>query len=178
MFSFVQSIASVLNPYQASAVDARLDRKRHADPDEQEHNDARDDAPAPLQVVGDEGTVLSVQSLILFLEDFLESQIGPGFQKEEEPALSWVHSGHSNMNEEPVRDVGRAARAYEKTAKTALRRRVFKVAPPKRGDLSHLYRMIKDLRDLKANGVTDLNLDSKLGFIDSIAHAVEVSKRG
>lgn len=169
MFSFVQNITSVLKPYETKAVDARLKRRGRDDSTApQDHK-----APKHSEVVSEaqEGQVLSVESLILFLEDFLESRLdsklNSGSMVDDDSFAPWLKQEHSNNN------TNAAAQAYAHCAKTAQRNHRTK---PVKTDLSLVYGLIRDLRRLKALGVKVLRLDEACNFIEGISAAVLAEK--
>lgn len=154
-----------LRPYEAESIDARLQKRRR------EQQDHQPDFKNSVEDLEEEsGQILSVQALILFLEDFLEARLGSKLQPpKEEPQNSfqqWFQKKPSNVNE--------AAQAYAHGSKTARR-----VAKPQainskgETDLSHIYRLIVDLRDLKTSGIHVLKLVPDTDFIEGISLAVD-----
>lgn len=168
MFSFIQNIGSLRKPYEADASDAKLQRRRRDEVldegqvERYEHSEDHD---------GDGGQVLSVQAIILFLEDFVMSRLDSRLKSDEGETgdgdfLSpWAKTTASNEN-----DMKEASLAYAKCSKAV---RSVRSSSVEDTNLSHVYVLIQDLRDLKALGVTVLRLDGNSDFIANVRAAVD-----
>ncbi len=160
MSSYVPNIGSV-KPF-----DARLERRRR-DYQSRQNSEQKSDDDILDQ---DHRPILSVQALILFLEDFLESRLGSKLRDAPEVKPNsfdrWFKKKPGNCNF--------AARAYQQGAKTARGAggHVDVSVGSHETDLSHIYGLIRDLRALKISGVHVLRLESDTDFIDGISMAV------
>lgn len=162
MSTYVPNIGSV-KPYEAEALDAKLQKRRKDQDGAQSRKEHSEDQIEDT----DTGQILSVQALILFLEDFLESRLGSKLQNTPEESSNafdkWFQKKPSNAND--------AAQAYRQGARTS-RGAVHKVSTEDgKVDLSHIYGLIRDLRDLRRAGVHALRLAPDTDFIDGIALA-------
>ncbi len=171
MSTYVPNIGSV-KPYEAESLDARFQRRRQ---DEQGNHDfSREDEHESWEEEED-GQILSVQALILFLEDFLESRLGAKLHKDvpKEPNAfeQWFRKKPDNCNA--------AAQAYKHGAKTAQSKTYSSSLKQKQSemDLSHVYGLIRDLRHLRKSGIHVLRLSPDTDFMNGIALAIERAQR-
>lgn len=169
MSTYVPNVGSV-KPYEAESLDSRLRKRRDEHQARRRQSQSSDE---PTQ--GDDGQVLSVQAIILFLEDFLESRLGERLKKDavetQNAFEQWFEKKPSNCNE--------AVQAYQHGAETS--QFSLKHSSPQSSqqdiDLSHIYGLIRDLRDLKDSGVYVLRLASDMDFIHGISFAVEDARQ-
>lgn len=161
-----------IRPYEAETIDARLERRRR----EQQANSNSNHDKSDARFDEEDGQVLSVKALILFLEDFLEANIGLEKQSIEQKSdnsfAKWFNKTPSNLND--------AAKAYAYGSKIARRGRKVRaeVNHVKIPNLSHIYGLIVDLRSLERKGVRVLRLKPDTNFIDGISQVVDVVKSG
>lgn len=159
-----------IRPYETESLDARLEKRRREQQQKQQHNFQDSDQ----HVDKENGQILSVKALTLFLEDFLESRLGvksaPVQEEKQNSFQQWFQKKPSNMNA--------AAQAYAYGSKTSKRRQKSE-ATPSRDDanLSHIYQLIVDLRALQKSGVYVLQLVPDRDFIEGISLAVEQAKK-
>ncbi len=171
MSDLVQNIASVLKPANVQGVAHDLPKQRGR---------SRRDNPhfAKNHEHDNEGAVLSVKALILFLEDFVEARLDSAQVKSNTDTVEdlvfapWMR--HKPVNSNSQRDVrpDAAAKAYTRVAYGASYQ-------PKTVEVAHkeslrvVYGLIQDLRTLKAKGVTHLSISSDQNFLDGIRFSVE-----
>ena len=172
MFSFVQNITSALRPLEATAVDSRF-REKQRDSGTGGHRLAR----KPQQDTDEDYSTLSVRALILFLEDFLEVQLGAPPAHTRHTQAPWLKEPHSN---DIPTGSGNAAKAYAHAARTRTIQTPVRSGMPEKPDdeeLKHIYLLIQDLRHLQKHGQQYLNIENNRTFLDSIARAVEHAKQ-
>ncbi len=183
MFSVIQNITSALNPLEAKAVDARLEKKRHNPIDiDEEHNSDNSDNSVVMEE--SESSNLSIKALILFLEDFLEARLGTkpvtdSSNTQQDSFAPWFKASPSNDGVDIKSK--KATNAY-KHGLEVLRAplKTFKGNTPdvsRQEELKNIYSLIVDLRQLQDSGVRYLDIGSKKTFIDGISFAVDTAKR-
>ena len=174
MFSIVQNISSALDPVKA---DQPVGDKKHESDQGQNQEKLESDSSAIIEESGD--SVLSVQAVIMFLEDFLEKQLeSKRAVKSKKPEQSnsfskWLDKGSANSNDASVQPK-QAANVYAHTAKTTknyVNKRV-RSGSPSHSDLKDVYDLIRDLRQLRERGIFHLKIASDRAFLESIKFAV------
>ena len=128
---------------------------------------------------GGEYSTLSVKSIILFLEDLVESQLESNFHdhtfpEDDHNLAPWLKVGHSN--DLPPIPSEKAIKAYMQAAKTShgpLHNRDAHETYMRENDLKEVYSLVKLLRSLEAQGVKYLKIDGHRSFITAISLAVE-----
>ncbi len=239
MFSDIQNIGSALEPLKAEAVDSRLNKKNQEHGEGKKSRGKSDDnahsnqVPAhdasgtdsaeksPVTEAKEDVNVnrFSVDSLIFYLEDFLEEHIvsqtpnksdaadfSDVTQEDSTPHTSimapWLRSKHTNSNQrkmissavegsEDPRNVvvpRYAAHAYAHRAlsneisagaRNKVRRHI--TYDPKTGTSSSsehdpkigdIYNLISDLRTMKANGATHLDVKDDAALVEGIGAAI------
>ena len=180
MFSLVQNITSALKPLGTEAVDARLEKKRYT------YEDLPDEDRGALQEEpsGEEGefATLSIKSVILFLEDFVEarlaSRLDPDKAMKHADMAPWFKQEQSNDTK--AAQTKQAANAYARAAKTvgrSGRRPQQQIHTTGQAELKNIYGLIKDLRYLNELGVKVLAVHNQMTFLDGVFYAVERLKR-
>lgn len=181
MFYVVQNITSALKPLERKAVDSRLGKKsKHANKTEHNSPETIDDRDTVSDDDFGEYSILSIKSILLFLEDFLElhlSSILPdeSHQGEQLSFAPWLSKQRSNDFNVDPRSNG-AAKAYAHAAKT-----IGKPLQQKSGQqkqvmpekVKNVYALIRDLRNLQDNGIGYLKINSQKTFLDGIYLAVQ-----
>ncbi len=125
--------------------------------------------------------IFSVNSLIYFLEDFLEHRLSSKLQNSEPENIStnkpWIKTDHSNMNEKPYIPPKKAAIAYAHGAEVIQAN--IKASDNNKHhneNISDIYHLLRDLRDLRDDGISKIKLGKNGTFIDSIHSAVQIAK--
>lgn len=175
MSDLVQNIVSVLKPanVQGVAHDVSKQRRRSRDNPHFAKNHEHDCVEHE-----NEGAVLSVKALILFLEDFIETRLDSTQLKSNNDTVDdlvfapWMR--HKPINSNSQRDVrpDAAAKAYTRVAYGASYQPKT-VEVPHKESLRVVYGLIQDLRTLKARGVTHLSISSDRNFLAGIRFSVE-----
>ncbi|PCJ99057.1 MAG: hypothetical protein COA45_06330 [Zetaproteobacteria bacterium] len=193
MFSLVQNITSALKPLETEAVDARLGKKPKKstttsdDLDDEvaktheNHDDLREEQT-------DDYSILSIKSIILFLEDFLELRLSSVLSDREHKGeqlsfAPWFSKRQSNDSGTSVRSKN-AIKAYAHAAETSGRAVYYK--PQQQDDVKEkqasqiqvksLYSLIRDLRKLQQRGTGYLKINTQKTFLDGIYLAVNLEK--
>lgn len=208
MFSYVQNIGSASESLKAKAVDSRLgDKNKHS------QKNQNNEKSGPLIYEGDvslenlenlenreDTNHFSIDSLIYFLEDFLELHLNT-FPAEDgrfhEPYISslppWLRSKHSNLNvSRPLAEdvletkasqnkvaARYAVHAYTHRSLSAnvrpapLDRHKTIKAEEQNENVTIVYDLIDDLRILKLAGVTHLNVGDSMTFLEGIDAAIK-----
>ncbi len=184
MYSNIQSISSKPKPLETEAADARLrDKAKNADEEATLHD--RDDQRKEVFEDSDNDTnVFSINALIYFLEDFLEARLSSKLNEADEKGVSsiapWIKTEHSNVNEKPYVQPNRAANAYahgaEVSKNTAQEDSVETNVQHNNEKVSDVYHLLRDLRDLRDGGISQLNLHKSATFLDGISSAVQTAK--
>ncbi|MGH1456260.1 MAG: hypothetical protein ACRBDI_05730 [Alphaproteobacteria bacterium] len=182
MFSLVQSLTSVLRSQEARAVDSHLPKKRGGEQGFSTSDKERDfDRAQEGSPLGSDGAVLSIESLIWFLEDFLEERMKKSSKASDknidQDFKPWFRSEASNSNADSP-SPRKVAGIYDKNAKTfsATRSSERSSQVEVHSDLKDVYFLIQDLRVLKEHGVQDLVLANDVSFLDGLFLAVEQEK--
>ena len=185
MFSIVQNIASALKPLEVEAADARLQKKKD-DPeiggDDSSNSGAHDTA---YQDDEREGSFMSVKSIILFLEDFIEARLESKaedrtFLDDESTMAPWLKAKHSNDSASIPSDD--AIRAYVQASQTVAKYSnpaaspVPKSVPARENDIREAYALIKVLRSLEDQGIKHLKVDSQAPFIRAVSEAASIKQ--
>lgn len=185
MFSLVQNITSALKPLETEAVDARLDKQpKKPRVTEDEHSERHDDNDSTMGTDIGEYSILSVKSIILFLEDFLELRLSSALsdhsQSGEQLSFApWFSKHQSNDLSGSLRSQ-KAIKAYAHAAETVRkidkRERRGQEATQDEAQMKNIYALIRDLRVLQEGGTGYLKINSRKTFLDGIALAVELAK--
>lgn len=192
MFYTIGNINPASKTIETEAVDSHLeDRGRSG----QEQNAEQGSDNDGLRYTGEwenELTELSVDALIRFLEDCLEtrltSQVLPEPTKVDTTS-PWMKTEHSNTNDSASKNVlpRNVANAYAHGAKavkisSTYQSKDTESKSPTSNQTKNkiVYHLIRDLRDLKTKGLTSLRIDNTKGsFLKSIEKSVnaEISAR-
>ncbi len=184
MFSLVQNLTSILRSQEARAVDSHLPRKRGGGEDAPNSRDDDRFGGEPSDHVDTDGAALSVESLIWFLEDYLEERMSKGAKAQDsyidDGFKPWVRQDVSNNNDS-MPSPRKVAGIYDKNAKTFSATRSSRRAGDveAHGDLAKdIYFLIHDLRVLKEHGVYKLVPENDCSFLEGVFRAVDKKKRG
>ena len=187
MFSLVQNITSALKPLEPEAVDARLGKKPNKQGvTDDEHSDRHENSDTTVGTDTGEYSILSVKSIILFLEDFLELSLSSALPDDSHSGeqlsfAPWFSKRQSNDANGSLRSQ-KAIKAYAHAAETV--RRVEKSERYEQDTakndaqmkMKSIYALIRDLRGLEEGGVGYLKINSQKTFLDGISAAVELAK--
>ncbi|MGH1374943.1 MAG: hypothetical protein ACRBCK_01235 [Alphaproteobacteria bacterium] len=176
MFDLVQNIASVLKPANVQEVSHGFQEKRAQERDNRNSSHSEGDGDAGRT---GENTILSVKAVILFLEDFVETRLASEapFQdgtSDDAVLAPWMRNRPSNSNQPEHTLPDDAANAYTRTARSSqYQPKANKIDDQE--SLRTVYGLIKDLRSLKARGITHLSISSAYGFLEGIRISVKES---
>lgn len=179
----VQNITSALKPLETEGVDARLNKKPDEGVTEREQRSQTQDEDVPPSTDIGEYSILSVKSILLFLEDFLElrlsSTVSDNSRDGEQLSFAPWFSKRQSNDSGAISRSKKAVKAYAKAAKTI---RKHSNEPQKqekqleKTEIKGLYSLIRVLRDLQDDGVGYLKIDSQKTFLDGIYFAVDQAK--
>lgn len=175
MFSMVRNIASAFKPYEAEAADARL-QKEEQKSDFGGNDDSLDGnrhSEFPENDVSAEISSLSVKSIILFLEDYVESKLEANTQDSrlidhDENFAPWFRTKQSNDVQAVPSD--NAIKAYVQASKTSAAP-IGPISQARASDIREAYALIHLLRSLEEQGVRYLKVDGHASFIDAVSQA-------
>ena len=187
MFSLVQNITSALKPLEPEAVDARLGKKPNKQGvTDDEHSGRHENSDISVGTDTGEHSILSVKSIILFLEDFLELRLSSALPDhshsgEQLSFAPWFSKRQSNDASGSLRSQ-KAIKAYAHAAETV--RKIEKherhgqeaVKDDAQMQVKSIYALIRDLRGLQESGTGYLKINSQKTFLDGIALAVALAK--
>jgi hypothetical protein len=178
MFSNLANLVTA-KPRHAENTDARLDIRRH-DPEQEKDSKKDRDGEKPGTFDTYDNAVISIASLRLFLENFLQSLTTPA--KNENIDLSaqdFQTDENTELSPRPVdAQASRAANIYQAGARTAPRVPV-QVASPKEEPLLEneevrkIHALLSDTAVLQARGVEFITIERAETFLDSLAAAVK-----
>ena len=179
MFSNVQNVNSVAKPLETEATDARL-RKEHSNDvvDPEQDNQGRQH----FEQQDNEANAFSINALIYFLEDFLEARLSSKLSvatnsQDVSSIAPWMKAEHSNVNEKPRIQPKSAANAYAHGADTIQQDNTpEKTKHDYPENVNDAYHLLRDLRDLRDAGVTELRLDNRVTFFEGVHNAVYLAK--
>lgn len=179
MFSNLANIAPN-RPRHAEDADARLDIRRH-DPEQEQGSKKGKDGEEKSTFDTYDNAVISIASLRVFLENFLQSLSAP--VKNADINLSAQGFNGDEQNEEPAprhidAQASRAASIYQTGAKTAPRTPVQIAAPDEEPlleneDVRKIHGLLRDTAVLLSRGVDFLTIERDETFLDSLAAAVK-----
>lgn len=203
MFSFVQNIVSALEPLKIGAIDSRFEKNNdqvQVDQDASGENSQDQSFNEESLSSLEEGhsNSFSVNSLIYFLEDFLESSLSSNIDvfspknqhhgNDISTIKPWLKPAHNN-NINRQRSTSDNTNAYAKQAAYAYADRASSTNRIKRDqdrdkatqtnkqdNLHNIYNLIRDLRVLKRSGVTHLNVLDNATFLDGVNSAISMNK--
>ncbi len=184
MLNIVQNLTSVSKTQGIEKTDANVRKeqrdievinenrhKKHGDKGSPNNNtnNNKDEAAPPI----------SIKSIILFLENFLEERLDleinhderENYHKVKSNISPWLKQSHSN-DVQPRK----AVNAYAHAAKVS-RISVNKIHHSDIPELKNIYTLIKDLRKMDERGVKHLNISSNKSLINSIIVAVNNTKQ-
>lgn len=185
MYPSVHNVNSALKNLETEATDARL-RKRKQEREISDQGGSLRQGEGDFHDAEREDNLFSINALILFLEDFLEARLLSTLHDyDPTPQVSsvspWVNKNISNTNEKPSIPPNKAASAYARGANTI--KRIVKPSPY-HGDnaaeskVNDVYHLLRDLRDLRNDGHSQLRLDGNAGtFFEGISRAVQIAKQ-
>ena len=177
MFSNVQNVNSVSKPLETEATDARLRRENHSedivDHDQRDHGHNSEELDSEMNI-------FSINALIYFLEDFLEARLSSKLNESSTPEnvssiAPWMKSEPSNANEKPYIPPKSAANAYAHGADT-IKSDNAQEKHSHHEKVSDAYHLLRDLRDLRDAGITQLRLNSASTFFEGVHNAVHAEK--
>ena len=187
MYPSVHNVNSAPKTLEAEATDARL-RRHKEDQDVLNRKKKDQDGHSDQHNPDNDGNVFSINALILFLEDFLETRLSSRLNQYEQPERvsvisPWVNKDISNGNEQSGGVLpNRAARAYAhgaNTIKRMVRPTSYTESPedsPNENQVHDVYHLLRDLRDLRDSGKKQLRLDGGETFLEGISKAVQIAK--
>lgn len=186
MYSNIQSINSTPKPLETEATDARLRNKgkqdETIDQDAQKHKQG-----GFAQESENETNIFSINALICFLEDFLESRLSSKLNadipknQDVSSFAPWMKADYSNANDKPHIPANRAANAYARGANTINMRPSGTITSDQThhlndDNMNDVYHLLRDLRDLRDSGQKQLRLNGTLTFMDGVYSAVQSAK--
>ncbi len=182
MIPYLQNISSIKKPLETEATNTILEIKNKPNNKDQKINkDSSHEGNKYLDQPNNEDNIFSVNALIYFLEDFLEHRLSSKLHDNPPQKTSsfkpWVKTEHSNMNEKPYTAPKKAAIAYAHGAE-AIQTTLHNPVKEKKNneDIIDIYHLLRDLRDLRNDGINKIKLDKDGTFIDSIYKAVQMAK--
>ncbi len=177
MFSLVKSINSALKPLEIEAIDSRLDKNNNKfNGMSSDRSDVNEDAKSDFSA--DEHIILSVKSIILFLEDYLEAKLSSKAPKSEfsegdNDIAPWFKQNHSNDIVGSSVNSKKAVTAYSHAAEISHKSNKFRQQGKTDIQLQFVYSLINNLRVIHNNGIEHLKIDCRKTFIYGVADAVK-----
>jgi len=182
MIPYLQNISSIKKPLETEAANAILEIKNKPNnKDKKNSKNSGHENNNYLDQPNNEDNIFSINSLIYFLEDFLENRLSSKLNDDPPQKTSsfkpWVKTEHSNMNSKPNTASKKAAIAYAHGAE-AIQTTLNNPMKEKKNNeaLIDIYHLLRDLRDLRNDGINKIKLDKDGTFIDSIYKAVQMAK--
>ena len=177
MFSLVQNLTSALKAHEAKNISGH-DRKGRG---EHEPFDAYPgDQFGSALPENQDGSSISIQSLIWFFEDYLQSRLGKkaGKHKVSNSIKPWMKTEHSNSNGVVI-SPAKAAQKYNENSEIAFDTLsdTHHEQDEIRSELKDVYFLIQDLRILGDAGVETLLIKNDKPFMSGVAAAVERYKK-
>jgi hypothetical protein len=177
MFSLVQNLTSALRAHEAKSLS---DNNREGR-DEHERFDAYPrDKFGSAQPENQDGSSISIQSLIWFFEDYLQSRLGKSSRKNtvSNSIKPWIKTAHSNSNEGVI-SLAKAAQKYDENSDMAFDTLsdTHHGQDEIRHELKKIYFLIQDLRILDDAGVETLLIKNDKPFMSGVFAAVESYKK-
>lgn len=177
MFYLTQSINSALKPLEIEAVDARLGKNTQKfDVMDDEYPD-NDNAENVMGINAEEYTILSVKSIILFLEDYLEERLTStvyDHNNKEDKILFPPWFSKQQSNDIGGKVISKAAiAAYAHAAEISYNSGKFEFPRDIDLQLNAIYSLIKNLRVLQGNGVEYLKIYSRRTLIKGVVAAIK-----
>ncbi len=177
MFSLVKSINSALKPLEIEAIDSRLDKNNNKlNSVKGYRSDINEDGKSDFSA--DEHITLSVKSIILFLEDYLETKLSSGtriseFSENNNDLPPWFKQNHSNDIVGSSVNSKQAVTAYSHAAEISHKSNKFRQQGKTDIQLQFVYSLINNLRVIHNNGIEHLKIDCRKIFIYGVADAVK-----
>lgn len=173
MFSYLQTITSSFKSPETGAIDSYLKNKRQ-NQNSHDSNSENTTHQEHHHYEQNETLEISVQAIILFLEDYLESKLDSSkserssSQTKNENNKPWLKQSHSNNNYA----IKSATNAYSQSAKINKNTSVNN-AQAEHYDLNHIYSLIRNLRTLNNHGIKTLTINTSTSFLESITSAIK-----
>ena len=166
-------------PRHAEHADTRQEIKRH-DPDQpdRERGEPEDDRE---DLFGDDSTVVSVDSLSVFLQNFLKSQS----EEEQNQALaSTSHEKQSGYTPKPRGQAAYAASIYARNSQASNPSQQASASPAISEtllggeDIRLIHDLLDNIKDLQAQNIKHLTIEKGSSFLMSLKTAVDKAKNG
>lgn len=170
----VPNVVPFLKRYETAPTDSHA---YNPNKDNNKHHERKENATDSKTLHSDKMET-SIDSLILFLEDFLENRLHAKLQPENKTGegegkhnqfSTWMHPRPSNGN---IPQTQNAIKAYRRT--TTLEKPICRKESALHDDIKDSYILLCRLRTLKKRGILSLSITSKKRFIDSIWDAVSI----
>ena len=179
MFSNLANIASN-KPRHAEDADARLDIRRH-DPEQEQGSKRGKDGDKESGFDTYDNAVISVASLRVFLENFLQSLTTPTKNAEINLSAQGFNTEEHNNDSTPRAvdaQASRVASVYQTGAKTAPRTPVQVSTPDQEPLLENeevrkIHGLLRDTAVLLSRGIEFVTIERDETFLDSLAAAVK-----
>tara|TARA_R110002072_G_scaffold268233_2_gene427265 strand:+ start:650 stop:1204 length:555 start_codon:yes stop_codon:yes gene_type:complete len=171
----VHNVVPFLKRYETAPADSHAYNPNKKDNNENKHHERKQIA-VDSQILHSDKIEASIDSLILFLEDFLENRLHAKLQPEDKNGenkgnqfSTWMPHRPSNGN---IPQTQNAIKAYRRT--TTLEKPIFRKESALHDDIKDSYTVLCQLRVLKKRGIFNLTISNQKRFIDSIWDAVSI----